>query len=336
MLTRSMSELSVIPADLQIRKDYVACSIPLTAAAAATATAATTVIVLLEEDDVQEDGRSDQGELLLGRRRLGEGGVIGILLGAALVGPPGPQGGDLRLPFLGGRFDRFEGVRVANDEGQLAALALRAPAVAAGHDAAAGDAGVGADPVLAGAVGVDDVELGHEDEAVADELGPADDLARGVLGLQVGRGAAAGAAGLALLVGGHDVPGAVRLGQALGDEALLAGEAGLVLVEDGGRDRPRVLDVLGLAAAGHAPAARAHAPRALLVDPGGMREVVWVRPGIEVVRLVDDPVDGGLEAREAAALGGGLGDDELLPALEALHGQRRRGAAENRRLVLAH
>lgn len=267
---------------------------PTPAAAAATTPAA--AIILLEEDHVQKDGRSHQDELLLGRRLIGEGGVIGILLHAALVSPAGPQGGDLRLPFLGRRWDRLEGIRVANDEGHLAALALGIPAVTARHDAAPGDAGVGTDPILAVAVGVDDVELGDEDAPVADELGPADDLARGVLGLQVGRDAAAGAAGLALLVGGNDVFGTIRLGKALGDEARLAAEAVLVLVEDGGRDRSRVLDVLGLAAAGHAPAPSAHAEGALLVDPGGVREVVRIRSGSEVVGLVDDPVDGGLEA----------------------------------------
>ena len=94
--------------------------------------------------------------------------MVSVPLSAALVLPPREQLRHLRILRALVALDGLEGVRVAHDERDAAALALRAAAAAL--DAAARDARVGTEAVLLVAVGVVDVVLGHENAGVADEL----------------------------------------------------------------------------------------------------------------------------------------------------------------------
>ena len=262
--------------------------------------------------------------------------MVRVLLRAAFVGPSGEELRHLRVALLGLGLDGLHRGGIAHEEGDLAALALgpAAPAL----DAASGDARGGADPVLGRALGVEDVELGNADVAVANELRLADDLAVGVPRLEVGSGvAAARAARLSLGVRGDDVPVAVGVGQPVRGGRRLALEAeALILAQDGIGRGPPVLHVPDLAAAGQPAAERAHAARRLLVDPPGVGEVVGVGAGSEVVGFVEDPVDGGLEAHEAAALRGGLRHDELVLVAETFHGEGLRMAADEGLLGLTH
>ena len=65
----------------------------------------------------------------------------------------------------------------------------------------------------------------------------------------------------------------------------------------------------------------APAPRALLVNPSRMRQIVRISSRIKIIRLIDDPIDGRLEAAASATLRSGLSDNYLVLLVEAVHGQ---------------
>ena len=131
--------------------------------------------------------------------------------------------------FRGFRFNRFKGFRIAYNIGHLATFALGFLTVAATHDAAAGNASVGAKAVLALAISIQNIKLGYPKTAIANVYGASNDFAIGILSLKVWWAATASSAGLVLFVSSDDVLVSIFFGKSLGEDAFLTSEPALLM-----------------------------------------------------------------------------------------------------------
>lgn len=303
--------------------------------AAATTTTTVVIIILLSIDYIDENGGSNEGKLVFRGGVIRKDNMIGITLSAAFILPSREKLADLGILPPDIALDGFEGIGITHDEGNAAAFAARPSSAAAAHDATSADASVGAETVLFGAGSIVDIELGDKEAQIADVLRLADDIAIGVLRLEVGFEATSGPTRLGLLVRRDDVLVAIFLREALREDARLARAPVEVFPgDDGGRGRARVLDILRRAASWCDTAAATHEEGGLLMDPRLLLVIVMGIPAVIIVGLANYPVDGGLAAAGAATLARGLGDDDLLRGAEPLH-RHGPGGVDQRSLHLS-